>query len=95
VLHNFVWHERWTWPDRPAGWRDRAMRLLRFHAGNGGVSIFSNLVVMRALVGSAGLPYLPANLIAIAGTSILNFLIGEFFVFRSRPVRERPAADPG
>jgi dolichol-phosphate mannosyltransferase len=33
VLHNFFWHERWTWADRRPG--RRVDRLLRFHASNG------------------------------------------------------------
>ena len=46
VLHNFVWHERFTWKDRTsdaARPRDVAMRLVRFHAGNGAVSILGNV----------------------------------------------------
>jgi putative flippase GtrA len=81
VLHNFVWHERWTWADRPAGWRGRLSRLLRFHLGNGLVSILSNVLMMRMLVGSLGLPYLPANVLAVAITSVANFLLSEYFVF--------------
>ena len=52
LLHNFVWHERWTWKDRGAGDRGgRAGRLVRFHLANGLVSIAVNLVLMRILVG--------------------------------------------
>ena len=29
ILHNFLWHERWTWADRPGRGRARAGRLLR------------------------------------------------------------------
>src|SRR5262249_1450552 len=32
VLHNFIWHQRWTWRDRqPASNRDVFTRLVRFH----------------------------------------------------------------
>jgi putative flippase GtrA len=83
VLHNFVWHERYTWPDRGgAASRDVAMRLIRFHAGNGAVSLLGNLVLMRILVGSFGLPAVAANAIAIAACGLLNFAIGEWVVFR-------------
>lgn len=88
VLHNFLWHERYTWADRPhAGWRGRAQRLLRFHLSNGAVSLAGNLVLMRVLVGSAGLPYLPANLITIAACGLLNFFLSDWFVFRGAPAK--------
>src|SRR5213596_3527727 len=37
VLHNFVWHRRWTWADRRGG-RTSAM-LLRFNLTTGAMSI--------------------------------------------------------
>jgi putative flippase GtrA len=83
VLHNFIWHERFTWKDRASGGaRDAAMRLLRFHAGNGVVSILGNLALMRLLVGTLQLKYLLANGITIAVCALLNFVVSEWFVFR-------------
>jgi putative flippase GtrA len=83
VLHNFVWHERFTWSDRSGGGaRALAGRLLRFHAGNGLVSLAGNLAVMRLLVGVFGVPAVAANVVAIAACSLLNFAIGEWLVFR-------------
>lgn len=43
LLHNFAWHERWTWRDRPVHARGRILRLWRFHATNGLVSLAGNL----------------------------------------------------
>src|SRR5689334_4106301 len=38
ILHNFAWHQRWTWRDRPTRRvRDRAARLARFHLLNGSI----------------------------------------------------------
>lgn len=92
VLHNYVWHELWTWRDRRTprdGWRPIAGRLLRFHLGNGLASLLSNLLLMKFFVGSLGMKVLPANLLSIAITAVVNFLLAEFFVFRrhgpSRP----------
>src|SRR3981081_916870 len=65
ILHNFAWHERWTWKDRPAGAAARWGRLWRFHALNGAVSLAGNLILMRALVGGLGMAPVPANLIAV------------------------------
>lgn len=89
VLHNFVWHERWTWKDRSLGHARLALllsRLLRFHLSNGLVSILSNLLFMRLLVGQFHLHYLPANLLSIAACSLLNFFLSDLFVFR--PARD-------
>jgi putative flippase GtrA len=83
VLHNFVWHERFTWKDRPGGGRERLMRLLRFHLGNGAVSILGNVGLMWLLVERLHMRHLlVANGIAIAICSFLNFALGEWFVFR-------------
>ncbi|MCW5979289.1 MAG: GtrA family protein [Bryobacteraceae bacterium] len=86
VLHNFVWHERWTWRERTADATVAAVagRLFRFHVSNGLVSILSNVVLMRIFAGYFHLHYLPANAIAIAITSLANFALSEWFVF-ARP----------
>lgn len=85
VLHNFLWHERWTWNDRTAGdsspWRIAA-RLARFNLTTGLISILANLVLMRFFVGTLRIPYLPANVLAIVTASLVNFLASEKLVFR-------------
>ena len=80
VLHNFVWHERWTWRDRRGG--NVLGRLLRFNLGNGAVSIAVNLAFMRVLVGRFHFQYILANLAAIAAGSVANYLVSDLFVFR-------------
>ena len=85
VLHNFCWHERWTWVERTRrspGLGLIFLRLLRFNLTTGMVSIGSNLVLMRLLVGTFHLHYLTANVLTIATTSLANFLVSELFVFR-------------
>jgi len=81
VLHNFVWHERWTWKGRVEK-KGVLIRLLRFNLTTGALSIVSNLLCMRLLVGQLHMQYLVANLLSIAVTSIANFLVSELFVFR-------------
>jgi putative flippase GtrA len=80
VLHNFVWHERWTWKGR--GGSHLLVRLARFNLTTGVMSIVSNLLCMQLLVGQLHMQYIVANLLAIAVTSIANFLLSELFVFR-------------
>jgi putative flippase GtrA len=82
VLHNFVWHELWTWKDR-RGAGSALWRLLRFNLGNGAISILVNLVIMRLLVGRFHMQYLLANLIAVSAGAIANYLVSDLFVFRS------------
>lgn len=80
LLHNFVWHLRYTWRDRrnPSALTGQ---LLRFHLSNGLVSLAGNLALMRVLVGEARLPVLAANAIAILCCSLINFCLGNDWVF--------------
>jgi putative flippase GtrA len=82
VLHNFAWHERWTWRDRSAGAGGTAGRLWRFHAANGLISLAGNLLLMRLLVGLAGLPPVPANVLSVLLCAVVNFTASDRFVFR-------------
>lgn len=83
VLHNFVWHERWTWRERTDGnLKGTFGRLARFHLSNGLVSIAGNLLLMRLFTGILGWHYLVANLAAIAICSLANFFAADRLVFR-------------
>ena len=84
VLHNFFWHERFTWADRPA--KDRLRRLLKFNLTTGLFSIAGNLAFTHLLV-CAGIAYLPANAISIALCSIINFVLNDRLVFVVSPKR--------
>lgn len=83
VVHNFLWHERFTWPDRLPGGRgaDSWSRFLKFNLTTGMLSIAGNLVFMKVLAGLGHMNYLLANGITIAACSILNFLVNDGFVF--------------
>lgn len=82
ILHNFLWHERWTWRERslsdPAAW---PMRLLKFQITNGIFSVLGNLLLMGWLVGILRGPVMLSNLISIALCSTANFLAADAFVF--------------
>jgi len=84
LLHNFAWHERFTWRDRTRhDPRGTAGRLLRFHCTTGVVSLGGNLALMRLLAGALRINYLAANIATIAICSLANFLAAEFLVFRA------------
>ena len=89
VLNNFLWHERWTWRDRPASGRARLLRLGRFHLLNGLVSLGGNLLIVSALVGEAGLNPILANVIAVLGCGILNIFGADQIVFASQRLNQR------
>lgn len=89
VLHNFLWHERFTWADRSApGPVQSLLRLAKFNASNGAVSILGNLLLMRLLVGDLKFNYVVSSLLAIVLCSLVNFLLGDRFVFATKATPE-------
>ena len=89
VIHNFVWHLKWTWADRRLldqrlVARDVAPTFLRFNASTGAVSLFGNLAMMRVLVGAGHLNLIAATLVSIGLCSLLNFLIADRLIFCKR-----------
>jgi putative flippase GtrA len=81
VVHNFVWHARWTWRDRPGNW---PARFVRFQLANGAASILGNALLMALFVGLAGVPAVPANILSVATMSAVNFLTADRWVFPRR-----------
>lgn len=82
VIHNFLWHERFTWADRVRPSRRGALiRLIRFNLTTGAMSMVGNVALMKVMVGEGHMNYLVANGIAIALCSIANFLVSDQWVF--------------
>ena len=79
VVHNFLWHERFTWADRPA--REPLQRFVAFNCSNGLISLVGNLAIVKLLAGSLGMNYLAANGIGIAACALANFAVGDQIVF--------------
>jgi putative flippase GtrA len=79
ILHNFVWHTRWTWADRRGV--SIGKPLARFHLLNGCVSLAGNFFIMRWLVGEIELPPFFANLVSIATCSLVNFVLADRAVY--------------
>src|SRR5437870_3053065 len=91
VLHNFAWHEAWTWRGLPVEYRWH--RLIRFHLANGLASVVSNALLTWLFKQRIGLPLLAANLLAITVTSVINFCVANAWVFRrAQPSWCRPRA---
>jgi putative flippase GtrA len=79
VIHNYLWHKRFTWADRTGGgsW----FRFAKFNLTTGLFSILGNVLLMRALVGGAHVNYFLANVVTIATCSVINFVVSDRFVF--------------
>lgn len=82
ILNNFIWHQRWTWRDRPSSTKGETLRrLAKFNITNGAVSMTGNLVFMSILVGRLGLPIAGANIASVAACSICNFFLADRIAF--------------
>jgi len=96
LLHNFVWHENFTWKDRgqptPSG---LCLRFLRFHVSNGVISIAGNLLLMRLFAGGIRMQTIPANLASITICCLANFLVSDRWVFLAPPRTVYPTGSLG
>ena len=98
IVHNFVWHEYWTWRDRSV--RDgqgRWTRFARFNLINGLVSLGGQLLFTGLYAKTLGIHYAAANLLASATGSLVNFVVNDRLVFRGgrEPSRSVGAATLG
>src|SRR5262245_51328647 len=84
LLHNFLWHERWTWSDRLAGSGSRLQRFAGYQLATGSTSIIGNIVLVSAAVRAFGLDATAANVVAVGVMSVTNYLIADRWVFRHR-----------
>jgi dolichol-phosphate mannosyltransferase len=85
LLHNFVWHERFTWRDRSVlrttSLREIAARLWRFHIASGLISLGGNTMAMYFLVQRLEVPAMPAAIAAMVLCSVVNFLATDRWVY--------------
>jgi putative flippase GtrA len=81
ILHNFCWHDRWTWRDRPTR-SSRLARLLAFHANVGIISLAGNAAIVLACVEAAGMSPALANVVAVGLCSIATFTAGDGVVWK-------------
>jgi len=89
VLNNFVWHQRWTWNDRPSSAKKETWRrLAKFNVTTGLVSLVGNLVLMSILVGRFGLPITGANVITVGACSVLSFFLADRIAFSGAVARQ-------
>ena len=90
VLHNFIWHWRWTWHDRRAVVGHAIAALARFNLTNGLVSITANLLSALLLTGAWQIDPIIASLVSTAAGSVANFFLSDRLVFASMLGRGSP-----
>lgn len=81
IVHNFFWHDRFTWNDRTQTSAGSLPRFCRFNLTAGGVSLAGNLLLMQWLVGVQRVNYLAANLISVLLCSLITFFLSDSLVF--------------
>jgi putative flippase GtrA len=83
ILHNFVWHRRWTWHDRLCAPDAAGSALARFNLTNGLVSISGNLLSAYLLAGFWRIDPVVASAVSIAIGAFANFFLSDRVVFVS------------
>ena len=84
VLHNFIWHWRWTWADRRSGGLNHmAATLLRFNFSNGMISLFGTVLCTGILTGIFKLNPLLANVLSLGPCCVINYLVSDRLIFMS------------
>jgi len=82
IVHNFVWHQQFTWHDRIAKHGSVMLRrFFHFHLSNGAISLVGNLLTMRLLVVGLGFPVMISNGFAIMVCCGANFMASDCWVF--------------
>ncbi|OFV90344.1 MAG: hypothetical protein A3G76_01610 [Acidobacteria bacterium RIFCSPLOWO2_12_FULL_65_11] len=95
IVHNFFWHERWTWVDRTVPGRAMPTAFARFVLANGLVSLAGNTAVTAALVSATRLHPVAANAAAVGVCGLVNFMLADRVVFRRSPPEGEPALGLG
>jgi putative flippase GtrA len=80
LLHNFILHVHYTWPETTSP----LIALLRFHLSNGLISLAGNIALMHLFVHSLHAPILLANTLTIAICGLANFLLAHHWAFAIR-----------
>jgi putative flippase GtrA len=88
VVHNFIWHRKWTWADRRTG--NAFATFCSFALANGAVSLVGNVAIVSLLALWAGLHDVAANVVAIAACGVVNYCLSDRLVFGPRGLQLAP-----
>jgi putative flippase GtrA len=82
TLHNFIWNRAWTWGDRKTDIRKPiAVQFMQYCTA---CWLAIALQIFFTNVFTQYMHYLPANVLAIGMTAVLNYLINHAWTFRAR-----------
>ena len=90
TLNNFFWNRKWTWADR----KQHYSRPIAVQFGQYTLSCWLSIALQAVFTNLLALHfyYLVANLIAIAMTSVLNFVLNDLWTFgRLKLLRAQPS----
>lgn len=91
ILHNFAWHDAWTFRDRRnAGPAGTLARLVRYNTAMGVTSMGAGVLATWTLTGALGLSAAVASVAGVMAAAILNYLVSDRVVFTLRRGRRRP-----
>ena len=89
VLHNFIWHQTFTWRDRRGAGAGAWLRpATTFHLSVAGTVAVNGAIF--ALLSIAGTPLLLAGAAGIGGATALNFIAGDVWVFKPLTAGKEP-----
>ena len=84
ALHNFCWHERWTWCDRTLSHRTVGRRLVHYHLTTASISVAGNVILTGAFVEVFGAHPVLATIAGVAVLAAVNFTVADRWVFAHR-----------
>jgi len=94
ILNNFLWSSTWIWRfDYDHSLRLILQKLAQYQAATLFTSMVVNASVLASLVYALDVDYRLANLAGIAAGMGVNFLAGEFWVFRSKTPESSERSD--
>lgn len=94
ILNNFLWSSTWIWRfDYDHSLRLILQKLAQYQAATLFTSMVVNASVLASLVYGLDFDYRLANLAGIAAGMGVNFLAGEFWVFRSKTPESSERSD--
>ena len=95
IVHNFFWHEWWTWKDRREfSGLSTAAKFARFNLATGVVSVGANLGLVSLFVITLDVPPVVANVLAVATLSVTNFVVTDRWVYVAAGVVVGSIASP-
>ena len=81
VVHNFCWHDRWTWSDRDRS-APAPVRLLRFAAATGVVSLAGTVTLTTLYTVAFGIHVLVSNLLAVWSVGLVNYVLLDRLIYQ-------------